>query len=241
LAEKFMTSLNFKKYGFAPLFSALAILAVMAFSPKELLAHGVYIFGWGEGDQICTDSYFTRTDKVQGGTVKITRDGQVLASALTNENGEVCLPRPKVQGDLLLVVEAGEGHRAEFTLRAEDLPALENGAAASSAGAGSAPPASSAAAQATDSNSAPASNAQEGASTGVTSASLDSLRSMIREELRSQLSPINRALAQAQNAGAGPPGLREIVGGLGWVIGIFGAFAFGLGRRGANPSQKAKG
>jgi nickel transport protein len=197
-------------------------LAGTALSPGELSAHGVYIFGWGEGDQICTDSYFTRSSKVQGGLVQVQQGGKVLAEGWTNDQGEACFPRPQAAGDYLLVVEAGEGHRAEFNLRAEDLPALP--AAPSAAVPGPSPEA------------APARPAEPIFAAGLASAAgqpafLEEVRAAVRDELRSQLGPISRSLAQSREAGEGPPSFREIVGGLGWVAAIFGAFFWASGRR----------
>jgi nickel transport protein len=186
----------------------------MAFSSDLLWAHGVYIFGWAEGDQICTDSYFTRTDKVQGGVVKILQNDQVLAEGQTNDQGEACFPRPKVPGDLVLVVEAGEGHRADFNLRAADLPPLTEETPPAPVETGAESP-----------KSLPQSTARAAA------VSLDEVRTIVRDELRVQLSPFSRALAESQTAGAGPPSLREIVGGLGWILGVFGLVFFLSGRK----------
>jgi nickel transport protein len=48
----------------------------------------------------------------------------------------------------------------------------------------------------------------------------EALRSIIREELKVQISPVTRSLAEAREGNT--PGLREIVGGLGWVAGAGG-------------------
>jgi nickel transport protein len=197
---------------------AFGVLAWSALSPGELLAHGVYIYGWGEGDRICTDSYFSRSDKVQGGVVQIQQNGQVLVEGRTNDQGEVCFPRPQVAGDYLLVVEAGEGHRAEFNLRAVDLPALSAAPAASTDPAAAAPLGQTAPVASTD----PAAAAV---------VSLEALKSVLQDELRTQLGPINRFLAQSREAENGPPSFREVVGGLGWVAAIFGAVFWARGRR----------
>ncbi|MDR1870395.1 MAG: hypothetical protein LBS60_00465 [Deltaproteobacteria bacterium] len=206
-------------------FKALALLmglgAILALAPNEALAHGVYIFGWEEGDQICSDSYFTRSDKVQGGTVRILGpDGSVLAEGRSSDAGLACFPRPQVPGDLQLVVEAGEGHRAEFTLRASELSPL------SAAPAPSAAPASPTASPASEPASASASEPSE-----PLNASLDNVRSIVREELKTQLSPIIRTLAESRAGGEGPPTFREIFGGLGWVAGVFGVAFFFSGRK----------
>jgi nickel transport protein len=188
-------------------------------APSQVWAHGVYIFGWAEGDRICTDSYFSRSNKVQGGLVRIKgSEGQILDEGETDERGGVCFPRPQAPGDYLLEVEAGEGHRAEFTLRAEDLPPLEPKSAAES----------------TPTPTPEPTERPLGVEGALDAASLipvteEKLRALIQEELRAQLSPINRALAE--NRKPDTPGFREIFGGLGWLVGVFGLSAWLWGRR----------
>ena len=54
------------------------------------------------------------------------------------------------------------------------------------------------------------------------------LRIMIRDEMEQQLAPIRRALAASSSDG---PKIGEIVGGLGWIVGLVGIVLFFLGRR----------
>jgi nickel transport protein len=106
---------------------------------------------------------------------------------------------------------AGEGHRAGFTLRAEDMPPP-----APSVGP---PPPAAAAEAAAPGAPAPASPAssQAGPAPG-----LEEIRLAVRDELSAQLGPLSRRLAES---GSEPPSFREVIGGLGWLAGIFG-FAF---------------
>lgn len=192
----------------ARLFLAVALLIAPAGSVS---AHGVFIFAWADGDRICTDSYFNKKSKVQGGKVSMRNAaGEVLQSGSSDSEGGLCFARPDGREDLFFVVEAGEGHRAEFKLRAEDLP----GAAPAAGESFSRPEA------------APAPKVTEAADSGNLE---ESLRRMVREELQSQLSPIHKALAEGQRGQS--PGLREIVGGLGWVAGLFGLAFWWTGRK----------
>lgn len=196
---------------FTILAAAILTSALWAASAGPAAAHGVYIFAWADGDQICTDSYFSKSSKVRGGRVSMRNAaGEILAAGLTGDDGGLCLARPEARMDLFFVVEAGEGHRAEFKLRAEDLPGDAPAASEPAAPEAARPPSSAA-----------------GKVNAATTE--DSLRQIIREELQSQLSPIRKTLAEGRHQQE--PGPREIIGGLGWVAGLFGLAFWWTGRK----------
>ncbi len=198
--------MNRPKY--AALFLAAGLWGLLiALSAGTAQAHGVFIFAWPEGDRICTDSYFAKKSKVRDGQVKmLTPDGQELQRGRTDNQGGFCFLRPDKPGDLLFVIEAGQGHRGEFRLRAEDW-----------AGAGGPAPASTPSAQGVSAPEAAAVGAAlQSESLGLDQ---DALRLIVREELETQIGPLRRALAEAAEP---EPGLKEIVGGLGWLAGLAG-------------------
>jgi nickel transport protein len=201
------------------LFAALSALACILAYPTMAQAHAVFIFAWPQGDTICTDSYFSKKSPVRGGTVSIQdSSGKVLDSAKTDDKGSVCFNRPQTTSDLTFVVEAGEGHRAEFKLRVEDLPALDPATTPSD-------PELQGVANAPADQQGNAGNASFPAGPGVNMADL---RSIIRQELGAQLGPITKALAEADDKS---PTLKDIIGGLGWLVGIFGLAFWYSGRK----------
>ncbi|MDR1608391.1 MAG: hypothetical protein LBT38_08310 [Deltaproteobacteria bacterium] len=208
---------------------AVSFLAGLLAS-DQVMAHAVYIFAWPDGERICSDSYFSRSNKVQGGLVRIKDSaGQILAEGLSDDNGGVCFPRPRVEGDLFFEVEAGEGHRAEFTLRAADLSPLPETSAASPASSPETPASTSAPSGSVSSTGSLSSSGSIDSGALASEATLESLRVLVREELKTQLSPINRALAESRKTAE--PGYREIIGGLGWLVGVFGLTTWLMGRR----------
>lgn len=188
----------------------LMAIAVLIAPAGPASAHGVFIFAWVDGDRICTDSYFSKKSKVQGGKVSMRNAaGEVLESGLSDSRGGLCFARPGELEDLLFVVDAGEGHRAEFKLRAEDLSGV---------------------APVVDKPFSPEAASPSAVTKSADSGNLEeSLRRMVREELQSQLSPIRKALAEGGRDQS--PGLREIIGGLGWVVGLFGLAFWWTGRK----------
>ncbi|MDR2387698.1 MAG: hypothetical protein LBE80_08975 [Deltaproteobacteria bacterium] len=198
---------------------ALATLGLVLVQAQPAQGHAVFIFAWGEGDQICTNSYFSGKSPVRQGTVLIQdSDGKQLDSAKTDDKGDVCFNRPQTTSDLTFVVEAGEGHRAEFKLRAEDLPPLETSATPTEP-----EPSGDASASAN-----PSGNAGTASVPAGSGANLEQLRTMFRQELGSQLGPITRALTEADDKS---PTLKDIIGGLGWLVGIFGLAFWYSGRK----------
>ncbi len=178
-------------------------------------AHGVYTFAWVEGNQICTDSYFSKNSPVRGGRISLHDPaGRELQNGLTGEDGRFCFARPDRPQDLTVAVEAGQGHRAEFRLRAEDWPAKTAPAAAEEA----TPPAAGPPAATTAALPAAAPAGSE-----------EALRHIVREELEAQFGPCRQVLAESR--GGGEPGVREIVGGLGWLAGLFGLAAWFSARK----------
>ncbi len=88
-------------------------------------AHRVNVFAWVEGDTIYVESKFAGGKKVTSGKIVVTDPrGNPLLSGLTNDQGEFSFKVPQ-RTDLKIVLIAGQGHQAEWTLGAaemEDLP-----------------------------------------------------------------------------------------------------------------------
>jgi nickel transport protein len=201
------------------------IALIQAESPTSLSAHAVYIFAYPNGDEVCTESYFSKKDRVRNGTISMyTSDGTLIQSAQTDNDGNYCFPLPKSRSDLQFVIEAGEGHRGQFTLRAEDLPDLSDNQDTLPDSAQKDPKSP---------ESEPQSAPSQDANAISTTLSAQEIRSIIREELKAQLGPIMRNLAEQKDDKT--PGLREIVGGLGWIVGLLGIITLA---RGTRPKQK---
>jgi nickel transport protein len=101
----------------APAF--LLLLLLLGFPAAKVSAHAVFIYARPDGERICTESWFSKKNKVKGGEVSMEdAQGGLLASGVTDAAGIVCFPAPAGAGDLRFIVLAGQGHRAEFTLPA---------------------------------------------------------------------------------------------------------------------------
>lgn len=95
-------------------------------------AHRVNLFAWIEGDTVYVESKFSSGRRVNAGKITVfDSGGNELLSGMTNENGEFSFKVPK-KSDLKIVLSAGEGHRAEWTITASEieLPTTEKRPAA---------------------------------------------------------------------------------------------------------------
>ncbi|MGL4667739.1 MAG: hypothetical protein ACRCWR_07400 [Saezia sp.] len=201
------------------LITALTLLCLCGTS----FAHSVYIFAWADGTQICTESYFTQKSKVRGGEVKmIGVSGETLAQGVTAEDGVVCFPLPAKAQPLEFIVLAGAGHQGRFSLRENEWTVAVNAT-------NEVVPASGETRQPTplpfvEPNTTPSSSIAEIPQQSVSapllldSTSEESLRTIVREELQKQLSPMRQYMAEKMEDKT--PGIREIVGGIGWLIGL---------------------
>lgn len=225
---------------------------------RAALAHGVYIFAWPEPGRLCSDSYFSKKSKVRGGAVSMHDEtGALLGEGRSDETGRICFDAPGKAGDLLFVVQAGQGHRAEFLLPAarvaEALPlevlpmdalptdvlppgalpadVLQMAAASSPAavqdGAGRAEAPSTENAVANGVRGPVISGAAASVSVTPPEAWEARMRAVIREELQRELAPLRAEAAEAKSG----PNARDILGGLGWIIGLAGLGAWLASRR----------
>lgn len=210
------------------------LLALAAAGPA--LAHRVNIFAWLEGENVRVESSFRRDAPVQGGTVVVLdlQTGAELLRGRTDREGAFAFPVPAAarQGHGLRIrILAGEGHQNEWCMDAAEFSSLTPSRAASSAPApagdgNAAPPtgqtAVSASAQAGD-DAAPAMSAaavSTRAAAGATAVlGREEVEAIVDTALERHLAPLRRSLAAAGEAG---PDLKDIVGGLGWIMGLVG-------------------
>lgn len=190
---------------------------------QNALAHSVYIYAWPEGSRLCTESYYTRDYKVHGGEVSmLAPDNSVLGVSATDEKGIACFTAPEKAVPLKFVLSGGQGHRAEFQLTEDEVreatasrqpdttPSLP----------GTAPRQPDAAPVEErkgyyDQESREKNEKKKELAPGLTETAL---REIVREELQSQLGPLRQSLAQA--AAPQQPGIKEIGGGIGWIMGL---------------------
>ena len=167
-------------------------------------AHRVAVFAYVEGDQIKGEGAFSTGGKVVNQKVQVLdASGKVLAEGTTGEDSTFSLPLPKAKAPLTVVLDAGAGHRATFELTAQDLGQEASGATEQAATVATPTAAPSAAAAPTAQDLAPE----------------------IKKAVQQAVAPIRAQLAEMALK-ADEVSLRDIVGGIGWIVGLLGLAAY---------------
>jgi hypothetical protein len=110
-----------------PIFYLLLVGCLLSLRIEPVDAHRVILFAWVEGDTVYVESKFNSGKKVKAGKIVVSDlQGTELVKGKTNEKGEFSFKVPK-KTDLKIVLLAGEGHRAEWTLPLAEIetPAAE--------------------------------------------------------------------------------------------------------------------
>jgi nickel transport protein len=213
-------------------FKIKMVVAVFIFTCFALLtahsaiAHRVSVFAWVEGDKIYLESKFAGGKPVKSGKIVVTNpQGVELLSGLTNNEGEFSFKIPE-RTDLKIVLIAGQGHQAEWTVRRSEMEDLQAGTASDSgaANAGAAGPAGTAIKK-------PAAEQPGPPGTGIRR---DELEAVINSALDRKLKPITRMLADLEQGG---PSIKDIFAGIGYIFGLVGVAAYVHSRKKSRDSE----
>jgi nickel transport protein len=200
----------------------LAWLAVVLVASTLLAdparAHKVSIFAWVENGTVYTESKFSGGRAPKDSPVIVyDLSGKKLLDGVTDDDGRFSFPAPKAPG-IKIALSAGQGHLAEWTVSAEEL-AEAMGATPLTPETKPSPVKESGAANA-DSPGQPAALA---ATDGPT---IDDIRRAVGEPIASELQALRgevRRLRQEMDPG---PGVTDILGGIGYIIGLVGIGAY---------------
>jgi nickel transport protein len=194
------------------------ILAIGAFTTPAL-AHRVLVFAYAEGDTIHTESKFIPNTPVRQGKILVLdqKTGKELLTGQTDDQGKFSckIPADAVAQklDLKIVAEAAMGHRGEWLLKADSyLTGVTPGKTAAPAPAAATAP----------------------AAPGPKAATVDpqALEAALNKALERQLAPIKEMLTDLT---VHRTSLTDIIGGIGYILGICGLGAYFLSKRKETP------
>ncbi len=211
--------------------ASLALLAVLA---APALAHRVNVFAYVEGDEVVAECSYSRSERVRFGDVEVfdAASGAPLLAGKTDEKGEFRFPVPPAvraaKADLRIVLKAGEGHQNSTEVKAaEYLSAAPT--VAPDAAAAPVPPVSQvapvAAAGPVAAAPAPGQTLSQTGVQGTAAPALDAaaLERIVEAAVEKKIAPLRAILVGDKEKG---PGLTEIIGGLGWLVGLAGIAAY---------------
>jgi nickel transport protein len=172
-------------------------------------AHKVTIFAWAEGDRVFTESKFSGGKMVKAGKVEVfDNSGALLLAGRTDEKGAFDFKAPSIT-DLKIVLTAGMGHQNSWLLSAAELSEGEPTPLTTHA-----PSSEPAVLETGEETVSPA------AGTGVTAREIEAI---VSRQLEQKIKPLTRMLAASREKG---PTMSEIVGGIGYIIGLVGLGAY---------------
>ena len=196
----------------------VAMIVVMA-SATAARAHRLNVFASVEGGKIVGYAYFPGGGRAHNAKIRILDEAKnLLGETVTDEKGDVSYTAQR-RCDHIIVVESDDGHQGRWGIAADELPESLPGGAETTSGAMDAMPTQSL----TD-------NQQSDERSAVTTpAQIDRelLASLIDRELSRQIRPLREQLDRYGNQIR----IRDIIGGIGYIIGLGGLAFFLTGRR----------
>ena len=200
-----------------PILAGVALI-VLAAAPVAR-AHKVTVFAWVDGDTVHTQSKFSGGRRAQQATIEVydAGDNRLLAGK-TDDNGEFSFKIPKASA-LKVVLIAGMGHQNAWQLSEAEIRRGLTVAGSAPA----APPAPAAGAPAPAVAILPAAPQPDAASAGHPGLSAEAVQRIVEQTLDRKLQPIVSLLAETRQEG---PSLQDVLGGLGYILGLVGLGAF---------------
>ncbi len=196
------------------------VLSVFPLVAEQVFAHKVTIFAWVEGDTVHTESKFSGGRVAKQARIEVyDRTGALLLEGRTDDEGRFVFKAPK-QEELRIVLVAGAGHRNEWVVKAEEF-------------AGHVRPV------ADDDTVLPKQTEPVVATPlpGRIDISREDLQTMIEAALEKQLQPVLRRLHQMDEG----PRLADIIGGIGYILGLVGLGAYiHFRRRSSSEDPRAR-
>ncbi len=102
-----------------------AILFISLVFIPNTYAHKVQMFAYPEGDTVFVEGYFADGKRPKKSEVLVyDTEGKVLFSGVTDDEGKLSFKIPR-KTDLRITLNAGMGHKAEYTLPASELGSTE--------------------------------------------------------------------------------------------------------------------
>lgn len=207
---------------YAPACAWLCALFALLLAAAPACAHRVTVFAWVENGMVHTESKFGGGREAKGATVEVyDGGGRLLLTGTTDDQGAFSFPVPQVT-DLEVVLKAGTGHAGSWSL-----PESEVRAGAGGDPTNEPPPASAVVAEKDET--AEIDEAAPPAPAGG-SGSAEALKAVVETALQEQLRPVVQRLARLESRAA-EPGVKDVVGGIGYIVGMAGIAAWAASRK----------
>jgi nickel transport protein len=174
---------------------------------QEAEAHRVTVFAWVEGDMVHTQSKFSGGRKAQNAPIQVyDHQGNLQIEGKTDAQGQFTFKAPGKM-DLKIVLAAGAGHRAEYSVSAAEFGDTVTAKSA---------PVTEMPTSEVDQTRVATAQALPQTSTNLSRAELQQI---VEATIDKKLQPVIHMLTEAQTAG---PTFQDIIGGIGYIFGLVG-------------------
>ncbi|MGD8228739.1 MAG: hypothetical protein PVH82_17045 [Desulfobacteraceae bacterium] len=184
---------------------SIAILVLIFSWSPALWAHSVSVYAWVEGDTVFTESFFASGSRAAHSQIAVFDEGgDKVLTGKTDDRGMFSFKLPKKE-DLRIVLRTPEGHGAEFHLKVVE--------------------------KRSSGDRREGEYIEEPSHIGGSPCiSKEEIRHVVEEVLDEKLEQMRKRLEASQKGG---PGITEILGGIGYILGLMGvAIYFGHRRKG---------
>jgi nickel transport protein len=188
-------------------------------------AHKVNIYAYAENGLVYSESYFVDGTKCKNSVLEVfvEKDGTKLLEGKTDQEGKFSFKIPKVTS-MKLVLHASMGHQAEFTISEDEVREAMDTKRPPQLSVVKVPskPEGNAAIKTQKKETAEVSELK-----GVSESRIEAI---VESAVDKKLQPVMRMLVKLQES-SGKPAFTEIVGGIGYIIGILGIIAYFKAKR----------
>ncbi|MGD8989383.1 MAG: hypothetical protein PVH57_14550 [Syntrophobacterales bacterium] len=191
----------------------VSFLLTLSLMVTRVSAHKVNVFAWVEGDTVFVEGYYSGNKKAQNSLVEVfDKAGAKLLEGKTNEKGEFSFKSPE-KSELRIVLTAGGGHKNDFVISASDFGEVES-----------------------PSTGLPSEPQEDRTYPATITTEPHQLEEMIDRALDRKLAPVIRLMRETRREG---PTLSEIVGGIGYIFGLFGVAIYFSNRKKKERGQRS--
>ncbi len=195
-------------------FFVMLLFISLVFIPNTY-AHKVQMFAYPEGDTVFVEGYFADGKKPKKSEVIVyDKGGKVLFNGVTDDEGKLSFKIPR-KTDLRITLNAGMGHKAEYTL-----PASELGGSGSKEGSKT---------EAIDQGA----SSEKGQVSPVSQLDEAQIQAIVEKAVEKSVGEAIKPLVRSFTEMTQKNSLTTIIGGIGYIMGLMGIAFYFKSRKGS--------
>lgn len=201
--------------------SGVVILLFLILTSSTVLAHKVSIYAYAEDGMVFAEGYFSDGTRTRNSLIEVfdAKTGKKLLEGKTDNEGKFSFKIPKATS-LKLVLHASMGHRNDYTLSAKE---VTEAMGIQESGVGSQEPG----VKEQKTENKPQSTVPLTVTSELSSAEIEAV---VNKAMDRKLQPVITILLKLKE-NSEKPGLTEILGGIGYIIGLMGIIMYFKSRR----------